>query len=361
MVNVAATASAVYTGGSVSVGYGYEESFKVLGSGTSNTANNAIDKVFGLNTKITNLTLNTSQVSLNKLGQVEPTKFYFGQQSGSLGVGFVLDDDLSHRLFRCLYEKGSAVQQSKVGTAFTYPASLGENTTSAGTPASIQTRIQIQNGDKILTRTLKGCIANSFSLNTSVGEAVNATLDMTFAEESSTDVEADTGTITAQTAINTATLTPYTFAHGVVKMATGSSSGAMVEVFDIQDIDVNFTTNAEMLFGLNNHYAQNAFRKVFDIGGRFKTTIKDGALLQYVIDQSIKTLETETVPAGTSSPDVGVGLSLTFTNGNKSIKIDFGGVSLTDHSASGLEPNEVLFEDVSFKAKSSLITVDSSA
>jgi len=358
--SVTTAASGVYTGGSVSVGYGYEASFGVLGSGTSNTANNAIDKVFGLNTKITSLTLNTSQVSLNKLGQVEPTKFYFGQQSGQLDVGFVLDDDLSHRVFRCLYENGSAVQQSKVGTAFTYPGSIGENTTGVLTPASIQTRIQIQNGSKVLTRTLKGCIANQFSLATSIGETVNATLGMTFAEESTADVEADSGTITAQTAINTATLTPYTFAHGALKMHTGASD-AFVEVFDIQDIDVSFTTNAEMLFGLGKHYAQNAFRKVFDIGGRFKTTIKDGALLQYVINQSIIGLETETVPAPTSGATSGIGLELVFTNGNKSIKIDFGGVSLTDHSASGLEPNEVLFEDVSFKAKSSFITVDSSA
>ena len=359
-VNVASTSSQVYTGGSVSVGYGYEASFGVLGSGTSNTANNAIDKVFGLNTKITSLTLNTSQVSLNKIGQVEPTKFYFGQQSGSLNVGFVLDDQVSHRLFRCLYENSSSAQQSKVAAAFTYPGSIGENTTGVLTPASIQTRIQIQNGSKVLTRTLKGCIANNLTLATSIGETVNATLDMTFAEESTADVEADSGTITAQTAINesspnTGVLTPYTFAHGELKVGTGSS-GALTTVFDVQDIDISFATNAEMLFGLGKHYAQNAFRKVFDIGGRFKTTIKDGALLQYVIDQSIITLETETL-TGTSN----VGLSLTFTNGNKSIKIEFGGVSLTDHSTSGLEPNEVLFEDVSFKAKSSLITVDSSA
>ena len=55
-----------------------------------------------------------------------------------------------------------------------------------------------------------------------------------------------------------------------------------------------------------------------------------------------------------------VAVSLKFENGTKSILIELGGVSLTDHSASGLEPNEVLFEDVSFKAKSSKITVDSS-
>jgi len=344
--SVTTQSSGVFTGGSVSVGYGYETAF--------GTAQGSIDKVFGLNTKVTSLTLNTSQVSLNKLGQVEPTKFYFGQQSGSLGIGFVLDDEESHRIFRCLYENSGSTPQTQSGSAFNYPSSLGENTTGVKTPASITTRVQIQNGSKILTRSLQGCIVNNLTLNTAIGETVNATVDMMFAEESTADVEADSGTITAQTAINSATLTPYTFAHGELKVGTGTS-GALATVFDVQDIDVSFATNAELLFGLGKHYAQNAFRKVFDIGGRFKTTIKDGALLQYVIDQSIIGTETETLV-----PVSGVGLVLTFTNGTKSIKIEFGGVSLTDHSASGLEPNEVLFEEVNFKAKSSKITVDSS-
>ena len=348
--SVTTAESGVYTGGSVSVGYGYETAF--------GTAQSTIDKIFGLNTKVTSLTLNTSQVSLNKLGQVEPTKFYFGQQSGSLGVGFVLDDEESHRIFRCLYENSGSTPQTQGGSSFAYPSSLGENTTAVKTPASITTRVQIQNGSKVLTRSLQGCIVNNLSLSTSIGETVNATVDMMFAEESTADVEADTGTITAQTAINSATLTPYTFAHGELKVGTGTS-GVLTKVFDVQDIDVSFATNAELLFGLGKHYAQNAFRKVFDVGGRFKTTIKDGALLQYVINQSIKTLETETVPQPASGSTAGIGLQLVFTNGSKSITIDFGGVSLTDHSASGLEPNEVLFEEVNFKAKSSKITVSS--
>ena len=33
---------------------------------------------FGLNQKVTSLTLNTSRFQLNKLGQVEPTKYAYG-------------------------------------------------------------------------------------------------------------------------------------------------------------------------------------------------------------------------------------------------------------------------------------------
>ena len=361
---VSSTSSNILTGGSVSVGYGFEASFKVLGSGTSATQDNRINKSFGLNAKVTSLTLNTSQVSLNKLGQVEPTKFVFGQQQGSLGVSFVLDDLESHRIFRCLYENGGSAQQSQTGTAFVYPTALGENSAGVKSPASIQTRIQVLTSGSVSsglmqTRTLKGCTVNSMSLNTSIGEVVNGTVDMVFAEESTATIETAASGFIAQDAVNTVTMTPYTFAHGEVKTATGavsSGSSTLVKVFDIQDIDVSFSTSAELLYALGSHYAQNSFRKVFDIGGRFKTTFKDSALLQYVIDQSIPTLETEVLPVA-SSGTTGVALSLTFTNGSKSITIEFQGVSLTDHSTSGLEPNEVLYEDVSFKAKSSRITV----
>jgi len=346
--NVSSTSSRINTGGAVSLGYGFETGF--------NTTQSTIGNIFGLNQKVSNLTLNTSQVSLNKLGQVEPTKFYFGQQSGQVGVGFVFDDNEAFKIFRCIYENsGSNIQSS---SPFNYPASLGENTTGDGTPATITTRIQMQNGSNMITRTLSGCVVTSIGISTSIGETVNGTVDMSFAQESTGDVET-TANITAQTTTGASGFaqggTPYTFAHGKVKMATGASD-AYVEVFDIQDIDLSFAPNAEMLYALGSHYARNAFRRIFDVGGRFRTTHKDGALLQYVINQSIAGLETETVAEGTGA-DAGVGLELTFTNGSNIMEIEFGGVSLSDHSTSGLEPAEPIYEEVNFKAKSSHIKI----
>tara|TARA_R110000744_G_scaffold380268_1_gene500498 strand:- start:21 stop:1115 length:1095 start_codon:yes stop_codon:yes gene_type:complete len=355
------TASRILTGGSASIGYGFETAF--------NTVQATIDKTFGLNAKVTSLTLNTSQVSLNKLGQVEPTKFVFGQQQGSLGVSFVLDDTESHKIFRCLYENSGSNAQTS--SPYNYPTALGENSTGVKSPATITTRIQVLNkgaadsSGLMLTRSLTGCTVNSMTINTSIGEVVNCALEMAFAEESTATVETAGTNFIDHAAINSTVMTPYTFAHGEVQVGTGALSGSdstLVKVFDVQDVDVSFATSAELLYELGSHYAQNSFRKVFDIGGRFKTTFKDSALLQYVIDQSIPTLETEVLPVA-SNQTTGVGLSLTFENAaaNKSITIQFQGVSLTDHSTSGLEPNEVLYEDVSFKAKSSRIIVDSSA
>jgi len=81
---------AIFTGANASIMYGYESTF-----GTTPTVTNT----FGLNQKVTSLSLNTSRFQLNKLGQVEPTKFAFGQQQGSVSMGFILDSAQSYKIF----------------------------------------------------------------------------------------------------------------------------------------------------------------------------------------------------------------------------------------------------------------------
>ena len=42
-------------------------------------------------------------MSLNKLGQVEVSKFAYGQQQGSVNVGFVWDSEKSDKIFKALF------------------------------------------------------------------------------------------------------------------------------------------------------------------------------------------------------------------------------------------------------------------
>ena len=135
-------------------------------------------------------------------------------------------------------------------------------------------------------------------------------------------------------------------------MSTGGSGSATIT--EVQDIDITLSPNAELLWGLGSHYATNVFRKIFEISGRFRSTFKDQELIQAVIDQS--RVGTETV-----SETSNVGLALTFTNGTKSLIIELGGVSITDHSTSGLEPAAPIYQEVSFKSKSIRIVSDHTA
>jgi hypothetical protein len=326
----------IYTGASSSLMYGYESTFGTSASAITNT--------FGLNQKVTSLSLSTNRFQLNKLGQVEPTKFAYGQQSGSCSVGFVFDDSHSHKIFQSIYGAPS-------GTApFLYPAALGQ-TNAPTTVAPITTQIQLQAGTSKITRTLNGCIVQSLGLATSIGEPLNGTVDMSFGKETTAAVTTANSTITEQAAgsVDQAGI-PYTFAHGEVKVSNGTSP---TEVAEIQEFDVTFAQNAELLYALNTHTAVDAYRRVFDISGRFKAAFKDSALIQYVIDQS----RTGKELLDTS----GVGIVLTFTNGAKSIKLELDDLSVADHNLTGIEPVEPIFEDINWSVKAARISVDTTA
>ena len=327
----------VYTGGSSSLMYGYETTF--------GTAASAITNIFGLQQKVSSLTLGNSRIDLNKLGQVEPTKFAYGQQQGACSVGFVIDNGDSHKIFESLY--GAPAGSGTSVSPYLYPTALGQGNVSP-TVKSLTTQVSLQTGADTLVRTLKGCVVNSIGLSTSIGETLNATIDMTFGKEDSAAVATSSSTITQQDAgtVDQAA-TPYTFAHGELKVSNGTAPQTVAE---IQDVDITFAQNSELLYGLNSNSAIDAFRRVFEITGKFRTAWKDSSLIQYVIDQ----IRTGQELLDTTS---GVGVELTFTNGTKSIKIELDDLSVPDHSVSGIEPVEPVFEEINWKIKSSRITV----
>jgi hypothetical protein len=321
----------ILTGASASVMYGYESTF--------GTSASAITNIFGLNQKVTSLSLNTSRFQLNKLGQVEPTKYAYGTQSGSVGIGFVFDDAHSHKIFQSIY--GADANGS---TPFIYPTNLGQGNAPT-TVAPITTQIHVATtGSASLQRTLNGCIVQSLGLSTSIGEPLNGTVDMSFGKETTANVLG--GAATAQDAGSVdAVGSPYTFAHGVVKVHNGT---ALTAVAEVQEFDVTFAQNSELLYGMSSHSAVDAYRRVLDISGRFRAAFKDKTMIQYVIDQS---------RVGTELLTAAVGIELTFTNGSKSIKIELNELSVADHGTTGIEPVEPIFEEINWSCKAARITV----
>lgn len=326
----------VYTGGSASVFYDYESTF-----GTAV----ATDKPFGLNQKVTSLSVQTNRMNFNKLGQVETTAFAFGQQQGSVGIGFVFDDNVSHNIFESIYGADNGT------SPFTYPANLGQgNAPTTMTNRSLTTEIAVQVGTNHKLRKLSGCVVNSIGLSTSIGQPVNGTIDMSFGKEVSSTINGS-GAITLQSA-GTQAGNPYTFAHGHFKVHDGSQ---LTEIGEIQDCDINWATNSELLYGIGSHYAQSSYKKALDITGKFKASFKDSLMATHVLDQAKDTSNT-TMLGGAADA---VGIELVFENNDTavdSLKIELEGVAIGDYSVSGIEPVEPIFEDIAWKAKSARIT-----
>jgi len=336
----------VYTGAGASVHYGLEGA---TAYGTAVTA----DKTFGLNTRVTSLSLTTNRIDFNTLGQVEPTAYAYGQQQGRLGIGFVMDTRTSHEIFATLYGVDSSAP-------FTYPPTLGEDQAPVSA-RSITTQIQLQTADNqnskvLMTRKLLGGIVNSIGLSTSIGEPLNATADITFGKEVAATTTHAGGTLTAQTKIHSSAV-PFTFAHGVLKVSNGSS---LQPVGEVQSVDINFNQNSDLLYKIGSHHATGAFRKVLDITGRFQCTFKDITLLQHLLDQAADATALTAkggIDEDSSTPTVAA--SLTFTNpqdADQILTIELTGLSFDEHSVTGLEPVEVVFQDLPFKAIAAKIT-----
>ena len=328
----------VYTGGSASVFYGYETTFGTTPAGS------AIAYPFGLNQKVTNFSVSNTRLNFNKLGQVETAEFAYGQQAGQLGIGFVFDDTQASLLFASIY--------GTIATGGKYPLNKDQGSgTTTQVGRTLTTEIAVQTGTSVSKlRQLSGCVVNSLSLSTSIGEPVNGNIDMTFGKEVSSTLGADNnGAIDSQTSDLQAGK-PYTFAHGTFKVSNGSS---MVSIGEVQSADVNWTQNSELLYGLGSHYAQGAFKKTLDISGKFKTSFKNDTMATHVLDQAKSSSNTVTLP----DTGMGVGIELLFTNGTKSMKIELHDVAIGDYSVSGIEPVEPIFEDISWKAKTALITI----
>tara|TARA_R110002020_G_scaffold385655_2_gene596564 strand:+ start:2461 stop:3501 length:1041 start_codon:yes stop_codon:yes gene_type:complete len=341
----------VYTSGGASVHYGLEAANAY---GTAVTAN----KTFGLNSRVTSLSVTTNRIDFNKLGQREPTAYAYGQQVGRLGVGFVMDTRTSHEIFATIYG-----EDANGSTPFEYPATLGEGQ-AVVEGRSLTTQVQLQtsqntlsgsNKKVLITRKLIGGIVNTLGLSTSIGEPLNATVDITFGKEDANTTHATSGTA-SQTGINTSGR-PFTFAHGELSVWNGS---ALQPIGEIQSVDVNFNQNAELLYKLGSHYATQSFRKVLDITGRFQTTFKDITLLQHLLDQASDSTNLTAkggIAEDSSSPTVAA--KLVFTNpqdSSKILTIELTGLSFDEHSVSGLEPVEVVYQELPFKALAAKVT-----
>jgi len=335
----------VYTSGGASVIYGFEAAGSFAG------ASPTVNKTYGLNTRVTSLSLTTNRIDFNKLGQVEPAAYGYGQQQGRLGIGFVFDSRTSHAIFGGVYGESDAAGSSSA--PIFYPHATIEENRAPITAKSIATQIQVQMGSNLSTRKLLGGVVNSIGLSTSIGEPVNGTVDMTFGKEvTATSPAIASGTMTEMANV---TGVPLTFAHGTLTVSNGSSQ---VPVAEVQSFNITFNQNADLLYGLGEHHAKEAYRKVLEVTGSFTTTFKDNLLLQHVLDQAADYTGSG-VGAGDSKGGIdedgsNVALSLVLTSGDdsgKSITIDLQGLSFDEHSITGLEPIEPVMQDLPFKAR----------
>jgi len=334
----------VRTGAYAYVKYGYEGTFG--GSAT-------VNKSFGLKSAVTGLTLGTNRQSLYKLGQVEAEKYFYGQQTGTIGLDFVLGDTTTGDVFKAIYgaPSGSA---GTAGDPFIYGDDTGSGSSKTFVGQSFTTELGFQGETETMVRSFKGCILNTLGITATVGDVVKCTGDVVFGKEDnpSSSGFSDNASEASQ---------PFTFAHGTFTLNNGVQT-------QIQDVDISFAQNGELLYALGTNQSVAGIKKTLDITGRFKVAWKDNQGIEAVVAQKFGSNYKETwgdkysgapefelifaklgVDAGSGDPVV--------ASGQKFIKITGRGLGITDHNVSGLEPIEAVFEELNWAIKSAKVTV----
>jgi len=332
----------VRTGAYAYVKYGYESTFG--GSAT-------IDRSFGVKTAVTSLTLGTTRQSLYKLGQVETDKFAYGQQTGALSLDFVLGDKTGGDVFRSIYGSPDSGNGTD-GAPHLYGSTASDGTGASKTfvGQSFTTELGFSGETDVMVRQFKGCLLNTFGITAAVGDVVKCTGDVIYGSEGASS--------TTTTAAASDSSQPFTFAHGTFTLANGVQT-------QIQEVDISFAQNGELLYALGSNKSVAGIKKTLDITGRFKVAWKDKVAHDTVIAQLAGANYKETWAdknAGTPEFELifstkGVDGSGDPVTGGKYIKITGKGLGLTDHSVTGLEPIEAVFEELNWAIKSATVTV----
>jgi len=299
--------------------YGYE------GACTYGTLACPINKVLGLEQRITNWTFTNNRITLAALNQVEPAIYAYGTTRGSLGVDFVLSNPWwLNALWDRVIDSGAACD-------FTHTYDINSKL-----PRSLSIQVGVC-GATDVTRNLLGAVVNSVSLRSAIGEVVRGSADISY------QTEAESGVSIDATPATDCCNFPYTFAFG--DLTTTAGGGGVIA--EIQSFDININQNSDLVYGHNSSEANAPYRRLFEITGSFTASYVDNGLIRDIYAQNSNDGATFVREQTT--------LTLAFDNdlattAEKSITLTGTGVGFADHATS-IEPNEPVFETLNWQIR----------
>ena len=394
----------VRTGSSGYLQYGKEATFA---GGAVRT------RVFGLFQKITGVTWKNNQIPIPALNDIEVKCFAYGKNEGSGSVEFVMSSpwifdimldgvltsgsggDFTHKWGSAKGFGEAPINLTSVSIHATAPVvttsgahgysngdtiaitgsdavpsvngnwvisaasgsvfSISTTTTGAGTAVGTANKVlnatiatphtmHIEHGldaeTNNVVRNMKGVVMNSLTLKATLNETVKATAELAWGNE-----DAVTTTLDGSPAADDIKF-PYTFAHASLELPGATT------VAQIQEFELTFNLNSELLYGIGSANAVSAFRKIFDMTGKFKAATVDKTQLQRIFDAADGT----TANTGIATLKVTLTNGLTTTN-EKAIILDFTGVGTSEHQTQ-MEPGEPVFEDLVWQLRNVTVTAN---
>lgn len=178
-----------------------------------------------------------------------------------------------------------------------------------------------------VVRIIKGVVSPSLAFRMSLNEPIRMTQELIWGQDS-------VGTTLDTSIASEVDFTPYTFVNASIELPDGTS------VATIQDFDLNLNSNAELLYELGDADSVDGFRKILEMTGKLNLTMLDKTNLDRIFARTELANMKVTITNGLS----GVNL--------KNIIMTFTGVGLSLHSNAGIEPGELVLENVDFQCRS---------
>jgi len=297
--------------------YTYESSF-----GGGGSANTPIQ--FGKEVKVTGLEFKNNQMALGQLYSPEIESFAYGRNDGKCSVDFVVSNPW-------FFESILGTCASAVSSGSLYSHTWNSSPTSDSTMRDINS-MAVKLGFDVETdykRTAVGVVCPSLSLKMALNDTVKATQELVWGEETVNQIFSNPQGTALAGAI------PYTFVHASITNPLTGSTLATVQSFDL-----NINSNAELIYQMGDAGSADAYRKILEMTGKVQIVLKSSAFLEEVYSRS-----------GTAHD-----LVVTLSNGLtgtalRNIVMTFTGCSFSANNVSGMEPGELLLEDVDFQCK----------
>lgn len=303
-----------------------------------------IPKVFGRGQRLTSFARNENMEAIYELGKRVISYGAFKQTEGTLGLEWVLSNPWFLYL---LLGKYTAPTEMAAPFIHTFD--------SAKRLPTFRTRVDVDLGvseddigatnDDNVAREVTGCVLNQVTISAAVGELVKCRADALFAKEQPVldTFEAQPEEILIASAVQDTddhyAFEPYTFVHCGVYDNDVSST---IPIAEVQSFELTLNNNAQLIWGLGDNFAVNAYAQALDLTGRLSVTFKDA-----VVINKLRTRSASYKILITNDPD---GLIEAGINPERvrTIEITGQGLLWNEHSTN-IEPNALVLEDIGLR------------
>lgn len=305
---MARTASSSY------VQYGYESTFGVVST--------TFPLVFGKEQKASGLEFINNQIPLGQLNSPEIECFVYGRNEGKVSMEFVLSNPwILTSVFGDPVEGGSDPEFTNTWNS---DPTINSDIRDI---KSLSLEVGFEGLLGNVVRTITGVVSPSLAFRMTLNEPIRMTQELIWGQDS-VGTTLDTSTASEQD------FTPYTFVNASVELPDGTP------VATIQDFDLNLNSNAELLYALGDANSVDAYRKILEMTGKINLTVLDKTNIERVFARKELATMKVTITNDLTGED------------KKEIVMTFTGVGLSLHSNSGIEPGELVLENVDFQCRS---------